>query len=86
MLFAAPRGNRIWCSEPCRLRAFEKERRYFLAELDWIAGTDTWDNIARRLGYANTKSLARRLATLGEYDLARRVEKVDLPTPRQCAA
>lgn len=90
LLFAVPRRARTYCSPDCReahkQRKFDAERRYFLAEVEWIAGTDTWDNIARRLGYANTKSLARRLSTLGEYELARRVEKVDLPTPRQWAA
>lgn len=90
LLFAVPRHARVYCTPDCRenhrARKFEADRAYFLAELDWIAGTDTWENIAHRLGYKNTQSLARRLVTLGEYELARKVEKVDLPTPRQWAA
>ena len=80
------RHPRRYCSPACRLTAERRERAHRVAEFKWIAGTDTWDNIAHRLGFASTKTLARFLWRADERDWARKVERVDLPQPRQWAA
>ena len=44
-------------------------------ELRHIIDTDTPDNIARRLGYANLQSLVKTLYRLGEDELARHIDE-----------
>ena len=44
-------------------------------ELRHIIDTDTPDNIARRLGYANLRSLVKALYRLGEDELARHIDE-----------
>ena len=41
-----------------------------IAEVEWLAGTDTAESIARRVGYRSTESLARVLRKHGRHDLA----------------
>lgn len=77
---------RVYCSPDCRAKAEQREIAHKLAEFRWIAGTDTWENIAHRLGYSNTDTLARFLFRHGEHEYARQVERVDIPTPRVWAA
>ena len=44
-------------------------------ELRHIIDTDTPENIARRLGYANLASLSKTLDRIGEHALARRIDQ-----------
>jgi hypothetical protein len=45
-----------------------------LAELEVLAGTDSWANLAERLD-TNSAALARRLHRMGRHHLARKVEQ-----------
>jgi hypothetical protein len=45
----------------------------FAAEVAWIVGTDTPDNIARRLGFKNLDNLVRRLRREGRHHLINRL-------------
>jgi hypothetical protein len=79
MLFRAPRAYRTYCSNDCQKRHIAKENDLLFAELEWIAGTDTWDNIASRLGFASRPALERWLQRRGEYEWAVRVHSTGMP-------
>jgi hypothetical protein len=86
MLFYIRKANRKFCSPECRADYVKREEQQLIAELQWIAGTDNWDNIARRLGFASRKTLARRLRRSGAVRWAREVELVDMPHEQSRAA
>lgn len=44
----------------------DRKRTQLLEDLEWIAGTDSWESIAHRLGYASAQALER---TLSRYEL-----------------
>jgi hypothetical protein len=80
---AIPRGNRgvvewvekVYCNQVCKGHGQGMEARAALIEnieflLDPTAPRQPRDDIARRLGYKNRKSLARRLRNHGCLDLA----------------
>ena len=48
-------------------------REQVIEDVEWIAGFDHPDNIARRLGYRNGVSLVTQLQYWGRHDLATRV-------------
>ena len=48
-------------------------RQAVIEDVEWVAGTDHPDNIARRLGYSNGDSLSKQLRNWGRHDLATRV-------------
>ena len=48
-------------------------RDLVLEDVEWLAGTDHPDNIARRLGYRNGDSLTKQLWNWGQRDLAARL-------------
>ena len=50
-------------------------REQVIEDVEWIAGFDHPDNIARRLGYRNGVSLVTQLQHWGRYDLAERVTR-----------
>ena len=50
-------------------------RDLVLEEVQWLAGTDHPDNIARRLGYRNGDSLTKQLWNWGQRDLAARLTR-----------
>ena len=50
-----------------------RRRDLVLEEVQWLAGTDHPDNLARRLGYSNGDSLSKQLRNWGRHDLAARV-------------
>lgn len=43
---------------------------YVIGEVQLLRGTDTPENIARRVGYRDRRNLARQLARWGRGDLA----------------
>ena len=50
-------------------------RDQVIEDVEWLAGTDHPDNIARRLGYRNGDSLTRQLWNWGQRDLAARLTR-----------
>lgn len=44
-----------------------------IAEVEWIAGTDTAESITRRLGYSRPRTLFDTLARSGRWDLVQRL-------------
>lgn len=57
-----------------RIEAKRAERLARLVEdVTWIAGTDTWENIARRVGHTSATALERHLRRYGEQELANRI-------------
>lgn len=44
-----------------------------IAEVEWIAGTDTAESITRRLGYSRPGTLFDTLARSGRWDLVQRL-------------
>jgi transposase len=74
MLFLNRRNQtRTYCTNECRLAAHRREQQLKLDEFKWIAGTDSWDNIAARLGFASRSSMATWLERLGEKEWMSRV-------------
>lgn len=47
-----------------------------IAEVEWIAGTDTAESIARRLGYRRLRGLLEMLREHGRPDLALRLRGI----------
>lgn len=45
-------------------------RAYVIGEVEWLLGTDSVENISTRLGYANPRSLARKLRDWKQPELA----------------
>jgi hypothetical protein len=86
MLFYIRKANRKFCSPECRADYQKREEQQLIAELQWIAGTDNWDNIARRLGFASRKTLARRLHRSGAVRWALEVERADMRHQQSKAA
>jgi hypothetical protein len=79
MLFRATRKRRTYCSTACQNRHTVIKNDLLFDELEWIAGTDTWDNIATRLGFASRPALERWLQRRGEYEWAVRVHSTGMP-------
>lgn len=77
---------RKYCSAECREAAIEAERELNLAEFLWIAGTDTPENVTRRLGYGSPRYLARFLFRCGELEWARKFEQAETPYENRRAA
>ena len=50
-------------------------RQAVIEDVEWLAGTDHPDNIARRLGYRNGDSLTKQLWNWGQRDLADRLTR-----------
>ena len=50
-------------------------RDLVLEDVEWLAGTDHPDNIARRLGYRNGDSLTKQLWNWGQRDLVARLTR-----------
>ena len=50
-----------------------RRRDQVIEDVEWIAGFDHPDNIARRLGYSSEHSLTAQLQHWGRHDLATRV-------------
>lgn len=54
-------------------------RAEILTEARYLAGTDTWESIARRLGYSGAASLARVVWRAGDRDLSAQVVSTTRP-------
>ena len=52
-----------------------RRRDLVLEEVQWLAGYDHPDNIARRLGYSSEHSLTAQLQRWGRRDLAARITR-----------
>ncbi len=70
--------NRRFCSSRCALQVVTRQRTQSIIgatveEVEHLLGTDSGDNIARRLGYASLKSLRASLRTWGRENLAERL-------------
>ena len=50
-------------------------RQAVIEDVEWVAGTDHPDNIARRLGYSGGDSLSKQLRNWGQRDLAARLTR-----------
>ena len=50
-------------------------RDQVVEDVEWLAGYDHPDNIARRLGYRNGDSLTKQLWNWGQRDLVARVTR-----------
>ena len=50
-------------------------RDLVIEEIEWLAGYDHPDNIARRLGYRNGDSLTKQLWNWGQRDLVARLTR-----------
>ena len=50
-------------------------RQAVIEDVEWVAGTDHPDNIARRLGYRNGDSLSKQLWNWGQRDLVARLTR-----------
>lgn len=67
---------RQYCGRKCSSTAnamlgHERRRAERIEDLEWIAGTDTTESVARRLGYASVGSLIRTVARWDRPDLIR---------------
>jgi DNA-binding CsgD family transcriptional regulator len=82
--------GRRFCTDQCktetRARQAAEDAALLVAELAWIAGTDSWDNITRRLGYKSRETLSRHLMRIGENEWASKLARVDMTVPRDRAA
>lgn len=74
MLFYA-RSNRTYCTTDCNRRAKEQADKILVAELEWIAGTDSWPNVAERLGFNGLGALEKKLYRLGQHEWATRLRE-----------
>jgi len=83
ILFYDRKRDRVYCSGACRLRHQKQEAAHRMDEFKWIAGTDTWANIAERVGLSSVKSLREWLRTYGEIAWAERVVDETSERPRQ---
>lgn len=52
------------------------DQSHVVCEIETLKGTDTPDNIARRVGFPNRRALARQLSRWGRGDLAAIFEKL----------
>jgi len=52
------------------------DKSYVVCEIETLRGTDTPENIAHRVGFANRRALAKQLARWGRGDLATIFEKL----------
>ena len=52
-----------------------RRRDQVIEDVEWVAGTDHPDNLARRLGYKSGVSLVTQLQHWRRYDLAERVTR-----------
>jgi hypothetical protein len=77
------RTRRKYCNETCRVQHQQTERQHRMDEFKWIAGTDTWPNIAERIGLTSVKALREWLRTHGETSWADRVVEDTSERPRQ---
>lgn len=50
-------------------------RDQVIEDVEWVAGTDHPDNIARRLGYSSEHSLTAQLQHWGQRDLVARLTR-----------
>ena len=50
-------------------------RQAVIEDVEWVAGTDHPDNIARRLGYSDSNSLSKQLRNWSQRDLAARLTR-----------
>lgn len=81
------RSGRTYCTDACKKNATERERRRRFAEFEWIALTDSWDNVATRLGFTGIDHMRDWLRKLGEHKWAERMNHDLLPLrPSQRAA
>lgn len=86
LIFISQSRGRMFHDDECKVLFFQREQQFRLDEFRWIVGTDTPENIARRLGYSSPKNLARFLFRSGEMQWARKFEHVALPQERVRAA
>lgn len=69
------------CSRPCaaakggasRAEAAERERLAKIEDAEWIAGTDSPERIAARLGYHSVEAMERSFYRWGRSDLLVRI-------------
>ena len=52
-----------------------RRRDLVLEEVQWLAGYDHPDNLARRLGYSSGVSLSKQLRNWGQRDLVARLTR-----------
>ena len=52
-----------------------RRRDLVIEDVEWLAGTDHPDSIARRLGYRNGDSLTKKLRIWGQHDLVARLTR-----------
>jgi hypothetical protein len=87
MLFSASRRNRrTFCSKDCQNLDYILRGKRTMAEFEWIAGTDTWDNVATRLGFRNRQALEKWLERRGEHEWVSKVHSTGMPPIHQRAA
>ena len=64
--------KRRFCSPRCAGKDKQQPFLETISELEHIIGTDNPESIAKRLGYAEPKSLLKALRRAGRYDLSQR--------------
>jgi hypothetical protein len=79
LLFTTVHGGKVYCTEACRLESARRDMQEKIDEFLWIAGTDSWSNIARRLGFRSVDSLGRWLNRAGEHAWASRATSSGMP-------
>ncbi len=82
LVFYDRKNPRVYCTHECRIAHGQRQQLERLAEFEWIAGTDTWDNIANRVGFAGSKQLRDWLRRIGHDAWADRIT-ADVERPRQ---
>lgn len=83
MLFYFRNTARKFCSDACRIRHQQQERMHRMDEFKWIAGTDSWENIAARLELSGVQAMREWLRKYGETAWAERVTRETTDRPRQ---
>lgn len=80
-LVNAKTKRRVYCTDDCRTKAKkdaserQMSRTDRLDEFLWIAGTDSWHNIATRLGFKSVERLREWVRAQGEIGWAERITR-----------
>lgn len=82
LLLFHDRRPRTYCSDACRQRSTYLAFKQRFAEFEWIALTDSWDNIAGRLNFKSCEHMRDWLRKHGESQWAERIS-TDVERPRQ---
>ena len=74
---------RAYCNEECKAQGRQRQRQYIVGEVRFLVGTDSSENLAKRLGYS-INYVRDILSGEGEPELAARFMEYSHKKPVTC--